>query len=193
MTEVQSIGSEWMSVTDLARIRGVSQQAVSKRLKHLGQAVPTRIDGRKVLVHAPSFDAITRQTHDPAQDLRNRRLKGMPADDEADLFDETVAAPNFNVAAAREKLAKAEIAENRLAIQRGELVQAREIEKAAVECGTSIAQAIASIKASSGKLYAAAKGGEDALHIELVGVVNKALETVGEAMAKLASRVPDQG
>lgn len=184
-------GSECMSVTELARLRGVSHQAISKRLKRLGGAVPIRMDGRTTLVHVPSYDAVLRQSHDPAQGLRNRALKGVEAadDDDTDTFDGGAPSyPNFNIAAAREKQAKAEIAEIRLAIQRGELVQAREIEEAAVECGTAIAKAIVAIKAASGKLYAASRGGEDALHIELTGVTDKVLETVGEAMAKLAAR-----
>lgn len=76
-----------------------------------------------------------------------------------------------------------------LARRRGELVPAREIEAAAVEAATAIAQRVASLKAKSGQFYAAGhQGGEEALHILLVESVNGILAHIADDMAKLAAR-----
>lgn len=243
--------SEWISVSDMARLRGVSQQAISKRIAPFARAgqLPIKRAGKSKLIHAPTFDALVAATHDPAQSLRNRnvapsafasrpapsrrRLKedngaflGAAADGEteaaarvaaaqvggaqvghspgpaaraplAEPYRETPAAAppepsKFNDAAAREKHAKAELAEMQLAQKRGELVPVREIEAAAIEASTRIAQRLNAMKAAAGKLYAAAKGGEEALHIELLALVNGAIKAVGEDMAQLAARgAPD--
>lgn len=188
---------DWASVSQIASMRGVARQAISKRAKKFRASgeLPTRGDGKSLLLHLPTFEALAAQTHDPAQDLRNRnaahrtgRSVLVEDGDSTSRFQSHTETVKFTDAAAREKNAKADLAEIRLAQQRGELIPAREIERAAIEAGTSIAQAFAALKSQSGKLYAASKGGEEALHIEHVGMINAAISSVGEAMAKLASR-----
>jgi len=197
--------ADWASVSDVARQRGVTRQAISKRVKHLSGRgeLSTRGEGRALRFHLPTFDALTAASHDPAQDLRNRhqRLAAAEVDAEPqrtetakDKRQTPVSAPelanpsSYDAASAREKNAKAELAEMRLAQERGELVKVRDIEVAAVNAGTKIAQAVSAMKAKAGKLYAAAAtGGEEALHIELVKAVNDVLKEIGDSMANLAA------
>lgn len=183
--------ADWVAVSQIADRYRVTRQAVSKRVAKFreGGKLQTRGEGRNLRVHLPTYAALVAETHDPAQDLRNRSVKR--EDQEAPLAAEPekrLDPVKFDEAAAREKNAKAALAEMQLAQKRGELIPAREIERAAIEAGTSIAQAVNAIKSNSGKLYAAAKGGEEALHIELLAAVNAALGTIGDAMAKLAAR-----
>lgn len=63
--------SDWLSISYLARERGVSKQAVSKRLKGFGASVPTRREGQGVLVDVAAYDKACGQNTDPAQALRN--------------------------------------------------------------------------------------------------------------------------
>ncbi|RTL86890.1 MAG: transcriptional regulator [Hyphomicrobiales bacterium] len=200
---------DWISMTDLARERGVSQQSISKRMKSLARhgAIPKRRDGVRILIHRPSFEALVAQTHDPAQELRNRNVKRHATPTVVDAIDggfgiaPRPAAPSspsaflphpsppepskFNDAAAREKDAKAALAEMQLAQRRGELVPAAEIGRAALAVATKIFQAVESIVARSGKIYAAGKGGEEAHQIELREAVNETLATIAASMTEL--------
>lgn len=199
--------ADWVSVSNLARERGVSQPAISKRIKALSEAgqLTTRQSGRRVLIHRPTFEALAAAAHDPAQDLRNRHQRGASASDDSprELVEqsellkpaasvETAKKPPkpsaYDDASTREKNAKAQLAEMQLAQKRSELIPVRDIEVAAIEAGTKIAQAVSSLKAKAGRFYAAgATGGEEALHVELVQSVNETLKEIGDSMAQLAT------
>jgi hypothetical protein len=198
--------ADWASVSDVARQRGVTRQAISKRVKALAGRgkLSTQGEGRNLRFHLPTFDALTAAAHDPAQDLRNRHQRsGSESESSSDepsgesakekrqrpvVAQDLANSSSYDAASAREKNAKAELAEMRLAQERGELVKVRDIEVAAVNAGTKIAQAVSAMKAKAGKLYAAAAtGGEEALHIELVKSVNDVLKEIGDSMATLAA------
>jgi len=184
---------EWVAVSQIAERRGVSRQAISKRVLKLGERLPTRGAGRGLRVHLPTFDALDAQMHDPAQDLRNRAsARPAPAAEDAPEAPPGPPAPRepseYDSASARKKNADAEAAEMKLAQLRGELVPVREITNAAVVCGTEITQIVNGMKAASGKLYAASKGGEEALAIALLEMVNGAVVKIGDSLSKLAAR-----
>jgi DNA-binding transcriptional ArsR family regulator len=193
---------DWIAVDALADRYGVSKRAVQKRVAKFREAgrLSVRQEGKSFKVHGPTYDQLVADAFDPAQELRNRHVKRRPGEAGEALpiepRQETAPEPSrFNDAAAREKNAKAELAEMQLAQKRGELIPVREIEAAAIETGTKITQRLNAMKAVSGRLYAAARGGEEALHIELLAVVNAAIAAVGEDMAQLAARGatdPDQ-
>lgn len=187
-----AVDDDWRSITELASLRGVSKQAISKRVKALAarRELPVRGEGRSLRVHAPTFDQLCQATHDPAQDLRNRHQKASspaPPPAEPDAAPKAAKAVSaYDDASTREKNARAELAEMQLAQRRGELLRARDIEHAAVEVGTAIAQRITALKTKAGQLYAAgATGGEDAVHVLLVEIVNATLTGVAESMSKL--------
>jgi hypothetical protein len=193
---------DWIAVDALADRYGVSKRAVQKRVAKFREAgrLSVRQVGKSFKVHGPTYDQLVADAFDPAQELRNRHVKRRAGEaaEALPIEPRQQSAPEpsrFNDAAAREKNAKAELAEMQLAQKRGELIPVREIEAAAIETGTKITQRLNAMKAVSGRLYAAAKGGEEALHIELLAVVNAAIAAVGEDMAQLAARGatdPDQ-
>lgn len=180
--------ADWVAVSDLAQRYGCTRQNISKRVGKLREAgrLPTRGDGRSLRVHLPTYAEIVAASHDPAQDLRNR---GVKREESAPAGPRRFApSPSeYDSASAREKKAKAELAELQIAQRRGELVQVREIADASIEAGTSILQTVTSIKSKSGILYAASRGGEDALRVALVQMANDALAQIAESMSKLAA------
>jgi hypothetical protein len=188
---------DWISVGDLARLRGVSHQAISKRARNLAKAgqLPTRRIGKNKLIHVPTFDQLAAATLHPAQGIRNFK-HGEP-----EIFEETPTlaegvgklAGSYTSAVEREKNAKAELAEMQLAERRGDLVPASEIEAAAIEAGTKIRQAVEAMRAKAGQLYAAGKGGEEALAIELNLMVSATSGAIAEAMTALAKVAEQNG
>ncbi|WP_018407917.1 MarR family transcriptional regulator [Methylocystis rosea] len=197
--------ADWVSVTELARERGVSHQAISKRVRALAKRgqLSTQQQGKTVLVHRPSFDALSAASHDPAQDLRNRHQRRVSANDDGlrDLIEEPPAPPTvddpakeppkpsaYDDASTREKHARAALAEIQLAQKSGELVPARELAGALTEVGTAIQQHVKRLTANSGKFYAAAiGGGEEALRIELEQYANQQLADIRASMNALAA------
>jgi hypothetical protein len=186
--------ADWISVSDLARLRGCSHQAVSKRVRALAKhgQLPTRRVGKAKLIHVPTFDALAAATLHPGQELRNFHHEAKAKDaldvsqEIADAITENSKPSGYTSAVEREKHAKAALAEMQLAQKRRELVDAREIEAAAIATGTAIAQRVAALKSKAGQLYAAAKGGEEALAIELTVAVNKMLAEIADDMAQIS-------
>ncbi|WP_148277124.1 hypothetical protein [Methylocystis sp. SC2] len=197
---------DWISVKRLAAIRGVSHQAVSKRVAFFMSKglLQTRRLGKEKLVHRPTFDTLAAAAHDPAQDLRLRHVKGEhPAEtvgsiDAASAPDADEGGPPapsgradasaYDDASTREKNAKAAMAEMELARRRAELVPARELADAAVQVGTTIAQHVASLKHIAGRLYAAAQaGGEDAVRVILSDEVDRVTSAARDGLLKLAA------
>jgi hypothetical protein len=192
MSAAEKDDGDWVSVTDLAQARGVSHQAISKRVRSLKRRgnLPTRRDGKAVLIHRPTFDALAAASHDPAQDLRNRAKPPqiVPAKEVTETVATAIGAPQagaYDDAAAREKNAKAAMAEIELERRRGELVRARDLEDAAAVVGTAVSQRLAGLKALAGQLYAASKGGEDALRVMLAEKVAEIQRAIAEDMQKL--------
>jgi hypothetical protein len=184
---------DWVAVSTIAERRGVTRQAISKRVGKLGARLPTRGVGRSLRVHLPTFEELAGESHDPAQDLRNRvQKRAAPVDDDAPRPSVAPAAPRepseYDSASAQKKRADAELAQMKLSQARGELVPVREIANAAVTCGTEIGQIVTGLKANAGKLYAASRGGEEALAICLTELTNAALGKVADSLAKLAAR-----
>jgi hypothetical protein len=197
---------DWVSVKRLAAIRGVSHQAVSKRVAGFmarGLLEPRRV-GKEKLVHLPTFDALAAASHDPAQDLRLRHAKGDPQretgesieaasatnDDEEGLLapPRRLGQSAYDDASTREKNAKAAMAEMELARRRAELVPASELADAALKVATTIAQHVAALKQISGKLYAASQaGGEEAVRLILLEEIDRITEAIREGLMTLAN------
>jgi hypothetical protein len=96
---------------------------------------------------------------------------------------------SFDAAAAKEKMARAEMAEIELARRRGELIPARDVEAAAIACGEQIAQAFAALKSLSGALYAAGRTqGEDGVRAVLTQALADQMIAARTAFAVLAGQ-----
>ncbi|MBM3653800.1 MAG: hypothetical protein FJX06_13365 [Alphaproteobacteria bacterium] len=193
---------DWISVKRLAAIRAVSHQAVSKRVAFFVRKglLQTRRLGKEKLVHRPTFDTLAAASHDPAQDLRLRHVKGEPPAEpladpasEADRGEPLAPADRasksaYDDASAREKNAKAELAEMDLARRRAELVPASELADAAVQVATTIAQHVAALKQISGRLYAAAQaGGEDAVRLILSEEIDRVTAAIRDGLLTLVN------
>jgi hypothetical protein len=198
--------ADWVPMKRLAELRGVSQQAVSKRVAGFmarGLLEPRRV-GKEKLVHLPTFDSLAAASHDPAQDLRLRHAKGDPQRATGESI-EAASAPGddrgeptaslgrrgqsaYDDASTREKNAKAAMVEMELARRRAELVPACELADAALKVATTIAQHVAALKQISGKLYAAAQaGGEDAVRLILSEEIDRVTEAIREGLLTLAN------
>ncbi|MCK7615194.1 winged helix-turn-helix domain-containing protein [Roseibium sediminicola] len=71
---VEETGADvWVSIAELARLNGVSKQAVSKRVKRFEDAgqLTVRKNGRERHVNAAVYARLVKDTTDPAQALRN--------------------------------------------------------------------------------------------------------------------------
>jgi|GEM_PF-4870616 len=199
--------ADWASVSDVARQRGVTRQAISKRVKALAGRgkLSTQGEGRNLRFHLPTFDVLTASSHDPAQDLRNRHQRSAPKQDEGSnerpvevdkekrqrpvpAAQDLANSSSYDAASAREKNAKAELAEMQLAQRRAELIQVKDIAPAAGEIGVKLQQIILGLKSKAGKVYAAgATGGEEATHIALSAIADEMIAQTQNAMLMLAA------
>ncbi|WP_198162440.1 hypothetical protein [Methylosinus sp. R-45379] len=144
-------------------------------------------------MHRPTFDELTAASYDPAQDLRNRHNKAEVSDAPASIRQSAAKPSAYDDASTREKNAKAELAEMELMRRRGELVPVRDIETAAIETATAIAQSIAVFKSKCGRFYAVAvQGGQEALRVEMTSALDETLGQIAEKMAILAARDQDR-
>jgi len=198
---------DWISVTALAKERGVSQQAISKRIRSLSKRgqLPTRQIGKVLLIHRPTFEALAAATHDPAQDMRNRHQRTVPAlaaesppkQLEADIdavpidpqAGESFSSPaSYDAASAREKNAKAELAEIQLAERRAALIEVKDVAPTAGEIGIKLQQIVRGLSAKAGKIYAAgAVGGEESTHIVLRTIEDEMITQMQKALLILAA------
>lgn len=145
----------WLSVSEAAAARGVSKQAISKRLKSLGGRVATRHEGRQLLLNIAEFDRITGAETDPAQALRNRHLDR--GDDGAAGAGRGMAPPGpapqppragdaatevYSQQKARQTAYAAEMARLDLEERTGKLVTVAAATDAMVRCGSAMVRVI---------------------------------------------------
>lgn len=163
--------------------RGVSKQAISKRVAKFvaGGQLRTRKEGRALLVHVPTYDALADDTFDPAQELRNRHQKTRAAaepapelpPDDARARPDTLSArrqseskSEYDLAKTRQANAQASLAEIELRRRAGDLCDAAEVAAAAASVADLIANALGAITANASKIYSAGRtGGEAAVMI----------------------------
>jgi len=188
---------DWLPMSRVAELRGVSVQAVSKRIAGFMARgmIETRRVGKERLVHVPTYDALAAATHDPAQDLRLRHIKAAaPAGVENDppaAFGQSSRSA-YDEASAREKNARAELAELRLAEERGDLMRRRDIAPAVEKIAVAIRQRIETLRAISGRLYAAAMGGgEEAVMLLLGEEISRTQEALRDDLMELKSRAEE--
>ena len=147
------MSNQWMSVSDIASARGVSKQAVSKRLAALGARVPTRKDGIRLMVDAEAYDRVTGAETDPAQALRNRDvnpnagqaalpLKAVGADPQPQRNVATIAGQAFSVNRAKREGYDAELARIALEKEQGRLVPVDQVTDAMVTCAQKLVRII---------------------------------------------------
>jgi hypothetical protein len=139
-----------MSVSEAAAARGVSKQAISKRLQALGPRVTTRRDGRQLLFNTVEFDRITGAETDPAQQLRNR---GNGDDRQGGLGlaaqNEAVPQQDYSRERAKREAYEAEKARLDLEERLGKLVPVVAVEAAMVRCAEAMIRIIDQLPSKS--------------------------------------------
>lgn len=142
----------WVSVSEAASMRGVSKQALSKRLKRLGGQVSTRQDGRQLLVNLPEFDRVTGAQTDPSQVLRNRGGAAARPDEHAGEVPKArpvgdLAQQAFSVQRAKREGYDAEMARLKLEEQLGRVVAVVDVQAAMVRCAEILVRKLDQIPA----------------------------------------------
>lgn len=147
----------WMSVSEAADQRGVSKQAISKRLKGLEGRVSTKKDGQKLLINMAEYDRVTQAETDPSQALRNRALP--PRDPRQGPAAVSGPAPEprpqdlaqrvFSTQRAKRESYEAESARLDLEERLGKLLPVKDVEDAMVRCATAIIRLIDALPAES--------------------------------------------
>lgn len=125
----------WLSVSDVAIQRGVSKQAISKRLISLAGRISTRREGNKLLINLAEFDRVTDADTDPSQALRNHAAGKSGAE--------------FSEQRARREGYDAEMARLKLEELQGKLVPVSEVEDAMVRCATVLLRVIEQLPGES--------------------------------------------
>lgn len=145
-----------MSISDLARERKVSKQVISKNLKRwadAGRTVPTRKDGKSLLIKVAEYDAARGEVGDLARQMGEATKKGVPADDPPPPDQD--GQPVYTREQARAKQYEADLKEIELAKVRGELVEVAQLRAAATQAAESMMRAIDQMPARAEDLAAA--------------------------------------
>ncbi len=165
-------GGIWVSITDLAKLKGSSKQAISSRVAQLVDAgrLATRPQGigRPTLVNVADYDRAVAETgflpqQQAADTMRARRAEvqiANPDEDDAETPDVPRAAadPTLTQAQTRKALAEAELKTHDLAERRKLTVPVagpRGVEAAMARAGACFVQALERLASRSGDLLTA--------------------------------------
>lgn len=178
----------WMSISDLARERGVSKQGISKNLKRwasAGRAIPTKKSGRETLIKVVEYDLALGQVGDQARILGEATKKGFgpagvsPVDPDA---------PVYTREQARAKQYEADIKEIELEKLRGELVEVSQLRDAATAAAESMLRAIDQMPARAEDLSVATKMPVAQCRVFLKTAARDLRQRVTDVFAGLAAR-----
>lgn len=142
-------GGPWLSISQLARARGVTRQSLHERVSRLaaeGKIEVRQGRGRERLVDLTQYDRTAGQTTDlaRAQAQATRRHRS-----ELD----------FAASQAKRAAAEAELKVLDLRQRRGELVEVREVHEVAIQCGHAMVSAIEGIVTRAEDVITAATTG----------------------------------
>jgi hypothetical protein len=169
----------WMALSEIARLRGTSRQAISKRVKRLG--LPTRPGPKGTLmVELASFDRATHQATVPSGfdgGPAMERAEYLPARHTRSIGAETPLVERTRYEAALRRLDL----EERL----GKVVATKQVEEAMVAAGTTIARVFERLTSSSSEIYAATRDGEPAVRQLLRRLADDMRRDAAKALAEL--------
>jgi hypothetical protein len=182
-----SLPGLWLSVSDLAKARGVSKNAISKILKRWGLAgtpASVRREGRQLLVNVAEFDRIKGE----ATDLSQQRTSA--SDDPTYVREQT-----------RMMGYKADLARLELEEKLGRLVDREDMERACERCGAEIRASIECLSRRTDDIAAAmtAAGAAvpadavKALRLALKGVEYDVCVLIADQMKRMAEEAAREG
>jgi hypothetical protein len=129
----------WMSVSEVAAVKGVSKQAVSKRLQGLAGKVTTRRNGRELQMNLAEYDRAVGSETDPSQALRNAfQTVKTTAENPATSDTQNI----YSDERARREGYAAELARLDLEERIGKLLKVADVEQAMVRCAEILVRSI---------------------------------------------------
>lgn len=189
-------GSLCVSISDLARRKGVSKQAIAKRVDRFeaeGLLTTTQNSRGHRLVPLALYDRLTGDTADLGRSRPSARAPEMPGGaEDAPLFvDRAPAAPavdsptgTYTAAQARDKQYQADLREIQLAEKKGEILLVVDVAQAMADAAEIIVRRIQQIPALADEIAAAvAKGGADGARRELKAISNSICQSVADALS----------
>jgi DNA-binding MarR family transcriptional regulator len=187
LTQLTDDIDTWLPVTDLARARKVSKQALSKRVLRLeGQGLLTTKLGPRgqKLVNVGEFDRIAEETLDAKQAQNGRKSSAAAPDDSGD--------EPFSPVLAREQARKVAYQADLAKLQRdeklGKLLPIENIAEAAAQCAEALNRVIDQLPARADEIASAvAKEGEAGARAFLRSVARDMRERMADEMQRLAA------
>lgn len=187
-------GGQWLSVTALARLKGVTKQTISERVKKLvaqGLVELRPGKGREKLVEVAAYERAIGQVGDPAKQLALETKEHLEPQAHGGALLRREAAeptdPGYRDAATREKLAKAQIAEIELEERLGRLVAIADVEDAMVGCAQTIIGALERLPLKSAEMVAAVgKDGEIGARRVIKAMTFELRTAIAAAMSRAA-------
>lgn len=172
----------WMSVSDLAKHKGITRQSAAERVSRLEDEgrITTRRQGRSKLVELASYDRAIGETGDVAKEAAAETKK-----------ESATASPELRDAQTRKAIYDAQFRALDLAERQKQLLPIdgdHGIELAATQCGLALAREIDGILRHADELTSAAnKDGVTGTRRVLKTIANNMREATAKAMHKLAS------
>jgi DNA-binding MarR family transcriptional regulator len=174
----------WLTISDLAREKGVDKSAISRRVSRLEEQglLTTRTTGRVKLVNLAEFDRAIANTGNAVQELNAR---GATAADEGDGSGNPILAREQARRAAYDADLKSLDLQERLK----NLVKADEMTLAVTEVAMALAQAIDALPGRAEALAAVVgKDGATGLRAALKAVARELRETLARAAERFGER-----
>lgn len=187
MSEVEQLE---VSVSELAAIKRVSAQAISKKLQRYVRAglITTRRKGKSVLIPLARWDEVADEVTDPARITGRDTMRAAQARPDAPAPTTGDGDPEYQRERARRERFSADKAEIEMRKLRGELVEAREVEAAMTRCAEAIVRALEQMPSWADDLAGAmTRGGETEMRKLLKAKGRGLRETLARSMSMIAA------
>lgn len=186
-----------VSVTELAEIKGVTKQAISKRLRRLVEEgrIATSRRGIELMVSLADWDTVTGELTNPAKlvgrdTVREIRGEGGGSTPEARRLPDApdpVKDPSYTQELTRKAGYEADLKEIEVRRRKGELLDAAEVTDAMTRCAEAIIRDVDRLPAYADDLAdVVAKRGAQGLREELRKTARSLRETLARSMSLLA-------
>jgi phage terminase Nu1 subunit (DNA packaging protein) len=194
MTEHANMSTEeglWVSITELASMKGVGKAAVSERVTRLearGLIKTRHGKGKSKLVNLAEYDRVLGEVADLGRELgaTTKRLNDTNPEEPLSSTDPVYTKEQARLAAYRADILKLELDE-----RRGLLVRKDLVKEAADSAGREIASVIDSLVHEADKITILSAGGAHAIRVELKKIATKMRSRIAEQLAAAASAAPE--
>ncbi|MCX5513432.1 winged helix-turn-helix domain-containing protein [Kaistia algarum] len=182
-----------VSVSELARIKGVSQPAISKRLKRFVESglITTRTEDGRTMVNLAAWDSVTQEATDPAKIVAREtvaRVRGRRSTEPDDVSEPGSKDPTYTQELTRKAGYDADLKEIEIGRLQGRLRDVVDIQTSAAKVGELMVRDLEQLPSFADDLAGAlAAGGVQALREELKRRVRAIREGMARNLANLAA------